>query len=64
MFPLNDKLVCFTIRNIFMALRMICPHILILQILVICLSIELGADRKPRAQHCQLGQSLLQIRPD
>ena len=63
-FFIMTRLVCLYTRNISMALPMISPRILILQILVIFLSIELEVGRRPHAQHCQLGLSQQQTQQD
>ena len=51
-------------RNTSMAFQMIYLHILILQILVICLFIELVVGHRPHAQPCPLEQNLLQIQQE
>lgn len=47
-----------------MAFQMIFLHILILQILVICLFIELVVGHRPHDQPCQLERNLLQIQQE
>ena len=56
--------ISFWRRNTSMAFQMIFLHILILQILVICLFIELVVGHRLHAQPCQLEQNLLQIQQE
>ena len=57
----NKAGILLSLRNIFMALQMIFLHIQILEILVICLCIELVAGYKPQDQLFQSGLTLLPI---
>ena len=57
----NKAGIVLSLRNIFMSLQMIFLHIQILEILVICLCIELVAGYKPQDQLFQSGLTLLPI---
>ena len=57
----NKAGILLSLRNIFMSLQMIFLHIQILEILVICLCIELVAGYKPQDQLFQSGLTLLPI---